>query len=77
MPTRPTPDTITSGMMSWDASVTANFNLIFQTPLPLARYANAAALPAAADYEHCLCIQLDTGALKYSDGSAWKTVTVT
>lgn len=72
--TRPTPNTITAALQGWDADLEANFNLIFETPLPLARYANAAALPSAASYMDCAAVLEDEHALVISDGTNWVRV---
>lgn len=71
---RPTPDAILSGMQSWDASVEANFNLIFETPLPLATYADFGSLPTASSYEGCIALIEDEDVLVVSDGAAWTRI---
>ena len=67
---RPSPNAISSGLSSWDTDIGDNFDLIFETPLPLARYASVGALPTASDYEDCIAIVEGTG-LYYCDGSTW------
>lgn len=76
---RPDPDliTISHGLESWDTAIEDKFGLVFDTPLPLARYANFAALPAASAYEDCLAVTEDTNDLYISDGSDWILVGVT
>lgn len=71
---RPTPDTISSGMQAWDASVQANFDLLFATPAPLAVYANHGALPTASSYAHCVAVLEDEDRMVLSDGSVWLRV---
>jgi len=71
---RPTHATVLSSHQNWDAEIRANFNLVFTTPIPIPRYANSAALPAAADYEDCLAMTADTHKLYHSDGTSWLLV---
>lgn len=68
---RPTPDTISSGLSGWDASVRQNFSLVFSTPMPPASYANFAALPAAGSYADCVAVLADEHVLVFSDGTNW------
>jgi hypothetical protein len=71
---RPSFTDITNGSAAWDADVNDNFSLVGDTPLPLATYANAAALPTASAYEDCLAVTEDTDLLYISDGSSWNLV---
>jgi len=75
---RPDPDeiTISHGLESWDTAIEAKFGLIFDTPIPLAVYADFASLPDATAYENCLAIAEDTNDLYISDGSDWILVGV-
>jgi hypothetical protein len=71
---RPTLATIDNGAAAWDGDVNDNFSLLADTPLPIATYANAAALPTASSYEDCLAVAEDTDLLYISDGSSWSAV---
>jgi len=76
---RPDPDSISisHGLESWDTAIESKFDLIFDTPIPLAVYADFASLPDATAYENCLAIAEDTNDLYISDGSDWILVGVT
>ena len=76
---RPNPDdiTISHGLESWDTAIEDKFDLVFDTPLPLARYDDFASLPDASAYEDCLAVAEDTNDLYISDGSDWILVGVT
>ena len=71
---RPAHVGITSGLAAWDGEVDDNFDLIFTTPVPIAQYANFAALPTASDYEDCLAILADTDLVVVSDGTSWNYI---
>lgn len=71
---RPSHNSISSGNLDWDADVDADFDLVFTDPVPLAAFANKAALPAAGDNDQCLAITLDDDTLWISDGTEWTRV---
>jgi len=71
---RPARINIVNGSAGWDADVNDNFKNLFDTPLPVATYANAAAFPAAASYENCVAIAEDVDKLYISDGASWNQV---
>lgn len=64
---RPTHETITSGLPGWDGDTNTNFTLLFTDPFPLADFANDAALPANATNDNCLAITIDTSQLWISE----------
>lgn len=73
---RPVPNSISSGESQWDADVEGNFDLIFQTPVPLPEFASVAALPPANAYDRCFAIVNDTvpatgWQLVFSNGTTW------
>lgn len=67
---RPEPNTISAGLTNWDAEVDDNFGLIFETPVPLAKYDSTGDLPTASNYADCVAVVEGDG-LYYSDGSSW------
>ena len=67
---RPTPSSITAALTNWDVEVQGNFDLIFQTPAPLAKYASSGALPTASSYADCVALVEGDG-VYYSDGTSW------
>jgi len=71
---RPSFDTIAATAEQWDAVVDANFDLIGATPVPIAVYANLAALPAASAYDDCLAVLADVDRLVVSDNANWRVV---
>lgn len=70
------PDTIQSGLEGWDSLIRDIINAIVDAPLPVKRYANVAALPNAANYDHCIVATLDEENLYFSVGGQWKRVSV-
>ncbi len=71
---RPSRIDISNGSASWDADVNDNFQLLFDTPMPVAIYADSGSLPAAASYENCIAICQDDDKIYTSDGSSWSEV---
>lgn len=67
---RPTPSDISAALTNWDAEVQTNFDLLFETPVPLANYGTVGALPAASSYADCVALVTGDG-VYYSDGSSW------
>lgn len=81
--TRPTytPTAIASAIEAWDAVVTDNFNhtadTLINNPVPLAKYANVAALPAFGSFDQCLCVVNEATAgwvIALSNGAAWEII---
>lgn len=70
------PTTLVNGQEGWDAVLRDIVNALTQEPLPVAQYANLAALPDAALYDRCMATTSDDDALYWSVGGAWKEVTV-
>lgn len=76
--TRPNFTDIPHGVQGWDAVVNDDFALIGTTPVPLALYANAGALPTASSYDKCFAVITDDGsggggkpAFVMSNGTTW------
>ncbi len=74
--TRPNidPASLVSGMEGWDAVLRDIVAALVSTPLPVPRYAEVAALPAAGSYDGCLACVEDTGELYFSKGGSWELV---
>ncbi len=68
---RAIPEDIDSGLSGWDADISTNFDLVFTDPVPLAEFANAAALPAPSSNDDSLAITTDTHELWISDTVDW------
>lgn len=74
---KPTHSNIESTGQGWDGAVDDNFDLVFETPLPVAEYSSVASLPAAGSFDRCLAVVDDATAdwiLTLSDGSNWKLI---
>ncbi len=74
---RPIPDQIVQAIEGWDAEVNANFDLIFDSPVPLKVFATFAGLPAAGNFDNCLALVVEAGKkqqLFLSDGANWIAV---
>lgn len=74
---RPTPNEIDHELQSWDVDITDNFDLIFETPLPLPEYDSGGDLPGAASYRGSVAT-VDDGAgnrhLYLSNGANWTLI---
>lgn len=64
----------TVGQQGWGALINDFLTALQDNPTAVARFANVAALPAAASHENCLAFTEDEDLLWMSDGSAWRTV---
>ena len=74
---RPIPDQITQGIEGWDAEVNSNFDLIFDSPVPLKVFTTFASLPAAGSFDNSLALVVEAGKkqqLFLSDGTNWIAV---
>ncbi len=71
---RPIADIINQGIEGWDAEMNSNFDLIFDSPIPLKVFTTFAGLPAAGGFDNCLALVVEAGKkqrLLLSDGANW------
>lgn len=71
---RPIPDEVVQGIEGWDASIEKNFDLVFESPIPIKQFASVGALPAAADFVDCVAVVIEAGKKRQwyiSDGANW------
>lgn len=74
MPVRPQKVEFDAGTEGWDGAVRDNFDSILEAPFPIFRVVTAATLTsayAADEYEECIALAQDTGAIYLSDGTTW------
>lgn len=71
---RPAFITIDNTAEEWDAALDNNFALVGSTPVPLAVYANLAALPAANAYDDCVAVVADVDRMVISDGATFRLI---
>lgn len=77
MPTRPVRRNIVESIQAWDADVDRNFEILTDSPLPLATQADVGTLTSTYppdEYEDC--ITLVNGVLYTSNGVVWSPVIV-
>jgi len=72
----PNPAALVNGQEGWDAHLRDLITAILKAPLPVAEYADFAALPAATSFDRCMAATVDTNKLYFSNGAVWKEVTL-
>ena len=75
---RPAPNVsaLVNGMEGWDAVLRDLLTAVLFNPLPVAEYANFAALPDPTAFDRCMATTADDDKLFWSKGGAWKEITV-
>lgn len=75
---RPIPDIILQGIEGWDAELGANFDLIFDSPIPVKEFLSVASLPAAGNFDNCVALVIEPGFKRQwyvSNGTSWISMT--
>ena len=71
---RPIPDVVLFGQEGWDAEVNSNFDLLFDSPIPVKVFTTVASLPAAGSFDDCVALVVEAGFKRrwyVSDGTSW------
>lgn len=75
---RPIPDVLLFGQEGWDAEANNNWDLIFDSPIPVKEFLSVASLPAAGSFDNCVALVIEPGFKRQwyvSDGTSWISMT--
>lgn len=71
---RPIPDVVLFGQEGWDAEVNSNFDLLFDSAIPVKEFLSFAGLPAAGSFDNCVALVIEPGFKRrwfVSNGTIW------
>jgi len=71
---RPIPDILLFGQEGWDAEANNNWDLTFDSPIPVKVFSTVASLPAAGNFDDCVALVVEAGFKRrwfVSDGTSW------
>ncbi len=75
---RPIQFQVVQGIEGWDVDVNANFDLLFDSAIPVKEFLSVASLPAAGSFDNCVALVIEPGFKRQwyvSNGTTWISMT--